>query len=384
MRATKRYLTSLVALLALILSQFVPASPAYAANGPSIANSQNARINYATGTPLGANGEPRFWGNSSTSLQLNRGTWTTDNGDPTYEYAWYRCDASADTAGSQLPAGCDLITGEASTNYVVTSADIDFYVLASVTATDTLGDTTQFTASTPQVSGAPEAPAAPSITASGELVVGNSVQSSSVSWSRAVAGDVSYQWYLCSDRVSAESATLATGCSTISGATSTRLALINAHKGKYLLVGSFAKNSATGTSRVSSYSASTATKVVPAPAIKATVTGSGSTLKFTTAKTAKLNSKLTVDLTGWVTATAYTYKWFRCDEVVLAGETAPTDCAEIVGATAASYVVTASDVDKFVTAFATAKSGTTQVAAARIAAATVTMQAPVNTVAIRK
>ena len=381
MRATKRYLTSLVALLALILTQFVPASPAYAANGPSISNNQNARINYATATPLGANGEPRVWGNSASTLQLSRGTWTTDNGTPTYEYAWYRCASSVDAVGYVLPANCDPISGATSTSYLVTEDDVAAYVLASVTATDTQGDTTQYTASTPQVSGAPVADAAPAITANGELVVGNSVYSSSVSWSRAVSADISYKWYLCNDRVSSPAATLAAGCTVIAGASDLGLTLVNTYKSKYLMVGSFAKNSATGTSTVASYSASTATRVVPAPAIKATVNGTGSTLKFTTAKSAKLNSKLTVDLTGWVTATAYAYKWFRCDQAQLAGESAPTGCAEIVGATSASYVVTAADVDKYVTGFVSAKNGTTQVAAARIAAATVTMQAPVNTVA---
>ena len=381
MRATKRYLTSLVALLTLISTQVLQVAPAYAANGPSTSANQSARINYATGTPLGANGEPRVWGSSSSTVQLNRGTWTTDNGIPTYEYSWYRCASSVDAVGYVLPANCDPISGATSTTYLVTEDDVDSYVLAAVTATDTMGTTTQFTASTPQVSGAPVAAAAPVISSNGELMVGNSVTSSNVNWSRAVSADISYKWYLCNDRVANAAASLAAGCSEISGAINTSLNLLNAYKSKFLLVGSFAKNSATGTSSVASYSASTVTRVVPAPAINATVTGTNSTLKFTTAKTVKLNSKLTVDLTGWVTATSYAYKWYRCDAAQLAGESAPTGCAEIVGATAASYVVTAADVDKYVTGFVSAKNGITQVAAARIATTSVTMQAPVNTVA---
>ncbi|MEN9608701.1 MAG: Stenotrophomonas phage, partial [Actinomycetota bacterium] len=225
---------------------------------------------------------------------------------------------------------------------------------------------------------APTATTYPVVVVSDELVAGNSVSLTAPDWVGTPAPTVTSQWYSCANDVATAGDILPAGCLAISGATSNSFTLTNSQKAKYLVVGSFAANSQTGNTPVARYSATTTVAVQAAPALKPAVLGSNSTVRFTSATAAKANSKYSVDLTGWVTATSYTYKWYRCDQAVRAGTTAPSGCDEIVGATAASYVVTASDVDKVVTSFVTAQNGTTNIASIRIASDTAVMQAPVN------
>ena len=225
---------------------------------------------------------------------------------------------------------------------------------------------------------APTASNYPVITVVDELIAGNTVNATAADWVGTPTPTVTGQWYSCASQVVSESETLAVGCAAITGATSTSLALTNALKAKYLVYGSFATNAVSGSTPVTKYSSSTSVAVAPSPALKATVLGTNSTVKFTTATTAAQNSKYSVDLTGWVSATSNSYKWFRCDNPVTAGTSAPSGCDEIVGATAATYTVTAQDVDKYVSVLVSAKNGATEVAATRIASASSVMQVPVN------
>ena len=225
---------------------------------------------------------------------------------------------------------------------------------------------------------APTATTYPVVVVSDELVAGNTVSATAADWDATPTPTLTSQWYSCATQVLAEGDTLPTGCVAIAGATSTSLALTNALKAKFLVFGSFAANSVSGATPLARYSASTVGSVMPAPALKPTVLGSNSTVKFTQSSTPAQNSKYTVDVAGWVTASAFTYKWYRCDEAIKAGTSAPTGCEEIGGATAASYVVSSLDVDKYVTSLVTAKNGASTVATTRIASATSVSQVPVN------
>ncbi|MFM2384449.1 MAG: hypothetical protein RL166_323, partial [Actinomycetota bacterium] len=226
---------------------------------------------------------------------------------------------------------------------------------------------------------APSATTYPEIVTSDELVAGNSITFTAPDWSGTPEPTLTQQWYSCATQVLVSSDTLAAGCTAIASATSPTLKLTNAQKAKFILLGSFASNSVSGNTQVAKYSASTATAVVAAPSLTATVLGTNGTVKFTQSTTPTLNSKYTVDLSGWVTAPTYTYKWYRCDDAISAGQSAPSSCSEIVGATAASYVVGASDVNKFVTGFVTAKNGATELASVRIASSSAVLQAPRST-----
>lgn len=226
---------------------------------------------------------------------------------------------------------------------------------------------------------APTATTYPQVVSTNDLVSGNTVSFTAPDWTGSPEPTQTSQWYSCATQIVAEADNLPAGCTAISGATNSSLALTNSLKAKFLLVGSFATNSVSGQTPVARYSTSTASAVAAAPALKPTILGSNSTVKFTQATTAALNSKYTVDVTSWVTAQSYLYKWYRCEDAIAARLTAPNSCLLIAGATAASYVVTANDVDKFVTGFVTAKNGTTEVAAVTIASAYPVMQVPVNT-----
>ena len=226
---------------------------------------------------------------------------------------------------------------------------------------------------------APTANTYPLVTSDSDLVSGNSLSFTAPDWSATPTPTVTTQWYSCSSQVPLESESLAPGCVAISGATSNRFTLTNAQKAKFILVGSFATNTVTGNTPVSRYSATTASAIAAAPALKASALGTNSSIRVNPSASAALNSKLTVDLTGWVSAQSYQYRWYRCDGAMSAGLTAPSSCSEIAGATAASYVVTASDVDKVVTPYVTAKNGTVDVASVRIASDVPVQQTPVNT-----
>lgn len=226
---------------------------------------------------------------------------------------------------------------------------------------------------------APTATTYPIVTTDDELVAGNSVGSTAPDWSGTPAPTLTQQWFACANQVAEPSETLAAGCAAIASATSSTFTITNAQKAKYLVLGSFATNSVSGNTPVARYSASTLVAAAAAPSLKSTVLGTNGTLKFTQSTTATLNSKFTVDLTGWVTAPTYVYKWYRCDSAIAAGSSAPAGCGEIAGATTASYVVTSNDVEKFVTGFVTARNGATELASVRIASGSAVLQTPVNT-----
>ena len=225
---------------------------------------------------------------------------------------------------------------------------------------------------------APTATTSPVITSDDELISGNTLTFSTPDWTATPEPTITRQWYSCAVQVATESETLAAGCAAIAGATGSTFTLSNAQKAKFLVVGSFASNALTGATPVARYSASTLTAVSAAPSLKASVLGTGATVKFTKTTTASLNSKYSVDLTGWVIAQTYLYKWYRCEAPVVAAQSEPQGCALISGATASSYTVTSNDVDRYVTAFVTAKNGTTQLATITIASGTTVNQTPVN------
>ena len=209
-----------------------------------------------------------------------------------------------------------------------------------------------------------------------EIRVGSELVANPGTWESDPVATYETAWYSCSSRVADASSTLAAGCSLISGAVGATFSIQAAQKNKYILAAITAKNSVNPSPGVTSYSATTDTGATAAPLPLLTATGASGSVKFTQSTTATLNTKFAVDLTGWVTATTYSYKWFRCAQAFVASANAPTGCAEIA-ATANNYVVTASDVGSYVVPFVTAQNGATIVSTARLASTAVTMQVPV-------
>jgi hypothetical protein len=69
---------------------------------------------------------------------LNPGTFT-GTPSPTLKRAWYRCTAPVTTSGTEVPAGCVAISGATGTTYTSTRLDYGKYLIAVVTATNSLG-----------------------------------------------------------------------------------------------------------------------------------------------------------------------------------------------------------------------------------------------------
>ena len=209
-----------------------------------------------------------------------------------------------------------------------------------------------------------------------ELRVGSELTATPGSWDGDPAPTLETKWYSCNTKVSLAATTLPAGCSVISGATANSFVIPTSQKGKFIMAGVTAKNTANANPGVTSFSASTSTAVTPAPVAKLTATGSNGSVKFTQSGTASLNTKFTVDLTGWVTATSFSYKWFRCAQPSIASANQPTGCSTLT-ATTNSYVVTAADVGNYVVPFVTAQNGSTVVSTASLASTSVTLQSPI-------
>jgi hypothetical protein len=72
-------------------------------------------------------------------------TWTlrpgsfTGTPSPTLKYAWYRCIAPVTTVGEKVPTGCVAISGASGTTYTSTRLDYGRYLVAVVTASNSVG-----------------------------------------------------------------------------------------------------------------------------------------------------------------------------------------------------------------------------------------------------
>lgn len=338
---------------------------------------ENPSLSLAGGTNYGADGAPRLFGEFTTTLKALNGLWTSDSGTISFEYKWYRCSSLKASAGTTLPVGCELNAEQSQQTYTVTSVDVSKYLVAAVVARNSDGTSIIYTESSKSVTKAPEVQSATQIIANLEVKIGNQIQAALAEFSAIPEASKTFQWYACNSISLVASSTLPAGCSAITGATGSGFTPGAAQKSKYLMVATVARNDATGTASVASFSPTTSVAVAAAPTLKLSATGSGGTVKFTQSTTPALNTKLTVDVSSWMSATSFVYKWFRCGSAVETGSTEP-DCEVIAGATASSYVVTASDVEKYITAFVTAKSGN-QETSARLASSAMVWQVPVNT-----
>lgn len=222
---------------------------------------------------------------------------------------------------------------------------------------------------------APVATNPATLTVSDELRVGSTVSVNAGTWDANPAPTFETKWYSCTNRVASASSSLPSGCAVISGATGSEFTVAAAQKNKFLLAAITAKNSENTNPGVTSFSASTDVSVLPAPLISLSATGTAGSVKFTSSTTATLNTKFALDLTSWVSATSFTYKWYRCAQAVIPSANAPNGCA-LLAATSNTYVVTASDVGSYIVPFVTALNGTTITSTARPASIAAVLQAP--------
>jgi alpha-tubulin suppressor-like RCC1 family protein len=299
------------------------------------------------------------------TLKVTNGKWART---PTsYQYAWYRCDSKISQTKT-LPANCEQIPNASSNALALSATEVGKYVSASVTAQNSSGSFSVWSASTPIVIAQFLKPVnTVSPTVSGNKFVSQRLTASNGSWAESPT-EFAYSWYRCSASKPAANS-VAPGCIQIEDAISATYNLTQLDVGKYLMAGVSAINSAGSSTKWSS----TTTKVaaLPKPLNTSAPEVSG---------TATFTRQLSVGLGKWSNyPESYTYQWFKCTKQVKSSSIAvPAGCTSIPGATGSTYTVEQGDIRSFIAASISASNVTgTSTTWSKSTSAVAAMPAPV-------
>jgi len=266
-----------------------------------------------------------------STLTAARGTWSGTPA-PTYGYQWYRCTATGAAADALVSAnGCSTISGATSATYKVDDPDYGKYLRVRVIGTNIYGSDTKFSATTAKVA-ASIATNTSAPTISGTTAVNSTLTANKGSWAGYPAPTYTYQWLRCSASGAAADA-LPSGCTAISGATSSTYKLTTTDYGKHLRLKVVGTNSLGSDTK---YSAATAKIAGSDPVNTVAPTISGTPKVGTTVSAARGT------WTGVPTPTI-TYQWYRCRSAGSASSTQPSNCTLISAATSSSYRPVAAD-----------------------------------------
>ncbi|CAB5240467.1 unannotated protein [freshwater metagenome] len=254
---------------------------------------------------------------SGSVLRVTNGTWSA--AISTFFYQWQRCTTNT------ISAVCSAITGATQNSYTATSTDVNKYLRVSVTALNVVGGTTVFSNFSGLIANVPVNISLPTIT--GQVVIGSTVSATTGTWSAPVAGVYSYlyAWSRCTTQDVGS-------CTTISQASQSTYAITAIDAGKYIRVAVTAVDP-NPIYRTTVSSAPTALiSGPPTNSVAPTITG-----EFFTTKTLTSNSGT------WISTPAPTLalQWQVCTSVVL------STCVSIPGAITSTYVVQATDQDKY-------------------------------------
>jgi len=250
---------------------------------------------------------------ANQTLEVSQGSWT---GSPTsFSYEWMR---SATETGTYLP-----IANATSNSYLLTSSDTDYFIKATVTATNGGGSVAVQTAATAQIMATLPVPSirtAPVV--SNSPIVGTSLSTTTGDWNYGPTS-YSYQW---------SRATTSDGLySDITGKTSSTYALEVSDIGYFVKVMVTARNTAGDSAPVHSLPTTAVVDIVPTNSSVPVVTG-----------TAQTGQTLNVSNGTWNNReTSYAYQWTR-------SSTVDGTYSSISSATSASYVIAATDVGYFI------------------------------------
>lgn len=253
-------------------------------------------------------------------LSGSQGAWSDAT---SYSYQWQRASTWSD-----LVDASSVARGSRTATYTPASADVGHQLRVCVTASGPGGQATSCSAAVPAsgtvLPAAPVATASPAIT--GTAQVGQPLSASSGTWSNSPSG-YSYSWLRCQD-----GSDPADDCAAIGSTDATDdndYTPVSLDAGKHLRVVVTATN-AGGTT--SSTSAATAVTLPAAPA--------GGSASVSSPGTAHTGAVLTAATSGWSgNPTAYSYQWAACDA-------SGANCADIAAATAATYIVSQSELGK--------------------------------------
>jgi hypothetical protein len=317
-----------------------------ATNGAGPVTATSAATGVVAGVAPAGGGAPALSGNAVDfeTLSSSDGTWSGTT-PISYTRQWERCDASGD--------GCVDISGATGVGYTLTSADVGGTVRVVVTATNVAGSDSATSAASDVVAGvAPGSTSAPAV--SGDATDGETLSATLGAWSGTTPISHARQWERCD----------ASGddCADISGAVSATYALTPADVGSTIRVTVTATNVAGATaasSAVSDVVAPTPPVADAAPAI----TGDASDFATLTASAGTWSGTPTI---------SYSRQWERCDA---SGD----DCADIAGATGATYALTSEDVGSTIRVTVTATNAAGPVSATSAATDVVAGVAPEST-----
>ena len=159
------------------------------ADGTGTATSGPSAIVAAAGTAPALTSPPRVTGKAEEGTRLSTGNGSWNGTTPlTFHYGWQRCDATGNN--------CVTIAGPNSPRYTLTTADIGHTVRSAVTASNTAGASTAYSAATPLVaSRAPTNTVLPTVT--GTAQAGQTLTASTGAWTGQGQMSFSYQWARC-------------------------------------------------------------------------------------------------------------------------------------------------------------------------------------------
>lgn len=278
------------------------------------------------------------------TLTLAQGTWTDAAGAAiTVTDVWEDCVGGA----------CTAITGATGSSYTLASTDVG----ATIEVVETATTTTDGSASVTSAATGAVLPAAPTIgtpgpTISGTPDVGQTLTASTGTWNNTPTS-YTYQWESCSGAT----------CSAV-GSNSSTYTVSTADVGHTIEVEVTASNAGGSSTPATSAATAAVTALAPVISVAPTITG-----------TAQQGQTLTAGTGTWTnTPVSYAYQWESCTVAT------PSTCTAITGATAATYVIAATDVGKTIEVEVTAtNTGGTSTPAASLATATVVPPVPTET-----
>ncbi len=299
-----------------------------------------------SGTSTSVREKPNFIGAPVLSSEALNGTpisvsETSANGVPvpTRTIAWYQCKSQvlANTPTVPANAGCVALVGQIGASYTPNNSDLDRFIGALVTSTNTVGSVSVFTATSTVIRGEPQllgSISAPGVTGVSPRV-GVAINAPSSTWIGSPTPTKSIQWYSCAEELEA-SDQLSASCVEVDGATGTSFVPTVQEVDRYMMVRVVGANSLSSIYRYSP----TGAIVQEAPNFLVDPVLVGGRLS---------GDELTFDelFTRGSPVPAATYAWYRCDTAIAAVQNSTT-CPKIAGATSAKYRLTASDLDKFV------------------------------------
>lgn len=262
-----------------------------------------------------------------TTLTATKGTWTGVPA-PVLSVQWYRCTEALAGAASAVPNDCTVIDGQTSLTYVSREADLGLGIRVVIAATNGSGTVYAATAATARIASLPRVSVAPGII--GEPAVGELLAVRGATWIAVPAADSTYQWLRCTS-------TAESSCTDIPLATGETYVPTLSDAARWIRVRETATNAAG-----SAVSVSPSTEQITVPASN---TVAPSLLGTPTRGTLLIGNAGT-----WIgtPVPTLTYAWYRCDAQVTAAVEPQDGCIAISGATALSYRLTDSDLEKYI------------------------------------